>query len=111
MGEPYLTSFIWPACFPKGLLLTRASSTAQGLRLRPAEGVGVRRARPAGSLGPAAAHCGLDRLVAREDSGTLRCPGLHLARDWSDAGHRCMQESPNCPWCDPDPRPGDHREG
>lgn len=58
-----------------------------------AEGAGMRRARP-GSLGPAAAHCVLDRLVAREDSSTLGSTGLQLAREESGAEHRCMQESP-----------------
>lgn len=56
----------------------QCSSRAGGLG--PEEGVRMRQARP-GSLGPAAAHCGLDRLVAREDSRTLRCTGLQLARE------------------------------
>lgn len=43
-----------------------------------------------------AAHCGLDSLVAREDSRTLSSLGLQLVREQSDAGHRHVQESPNC---------------
>lgn len=35
-------------------------------------------------------------LEAREESKTLRSPGLQLAREHSDAVHRSRQESPDC---------------
>lgn len=68
---------------------------AEGDGLGPEETGMSERVGKARLLRAAAAHCGLDRLVAREDSRTLSSTGLQLAREQSDAGHRRMPESPN----------------
>lgn len=97
VGSLPLPLFILLACFPKCLLIARVGSgVAEVGGLGPEEAGMLERVGKARPLRSAAAHCGLDRLVAREDSRTLSSTDLQLAREQSDAGHRRMPESPNC---------------
>ena len=102
-----------PPC--RGLFMSMMeqwSSAAGGLGLeeRPEDirGRGVMWAEP-DSLGPASAHCGLDRLGAREESSILRSPGLQLARGYLDkdteAENRALTASKMSPSWWPQTRP------
>lgn len=95
----FLPLFILWTCLSKGLLIYKSEwqrlvswvqSRGQDVR---GSGNDVSKARVL-----RASYCSLrsGRLVAREDSSTLRCPGLQLAREQLDTGHRRMQESLHC---------------